>query len=428
MITAEEKETLDGLKKAALSEYGRFAGRRPQSSLAAINEAGALRVEEIGFPHRTDEMFTYVNTIPVSGAFFAAKESTRAKEARNYALPEELGSSVVTVTNGNLDGERTDVSALGRAVAVKSLAVAVAEDCIIDNLIASATDEKDIFGAMNSAFTIGGASIVIEKGKTLKTPLLIVIDGAGAGSIAPRVMVDVGAHAEATLIFLHTGAGPVNGLTDINVGQGANVTIYQYHEGDTPEAWFNKVNVTQEKDSRVSFTGITIGGKLTRSNYNWRLTEPGASVSFANLAVTDGDEVAHHYARFYHEAPNCKSDIVWRNIADGKSVVSTDGTVIVNKGATGTDSDQQMKNLTLSSEAMANAKPNLMIYNDDVKCSHGNTVGQVDENQLLYFVSRGISKEKARAMLTQSFANVVTGRISYPPIAEIIRTDLAVRL
>ena len=427
MITAREAKTLAEKKEETVKAWQKFAANNNDSPFSAINMAGVARVEALGFPHRTHEIFSYVNTKDISGSYFAPNGVGEKKQDATGSNAQ-LQQSVVTITSGDFDETATDISAHYGAVAVTSLNEAVNDPEVEKRIKKTVSDEEDVFAAMNSAFLAGGAHVIVKEGKTLNTPLLISILADVTAKLLPRVLIDIGENSSATIIVRTHGAGVANSMIDILARQGSATTLYHYHEGVDDVATFAKYNVTQQKDSSINYIGVTTGGSLSRTSYDWRLQESGAVVSFANLTLTDGKQAAHHYARFYHESPDCKSDVVWRNIIGGESLVSVDGTVIVEKGAMRTDSDQQMKNLMLTGEAKANSKPNLMIFNDDVKCSHGDTVGQVNDAELLYLRSRGIEKSQARAILTRSFANSITEKITYSPLADEIALEITARL
>ena len=427
MISAREAKTLAEKKEEAVKAWQKFATKNNDSPFSAINKAGVARVEALGFPHRTHESFTYVDTKDISGSYFAPNGAEENKQSSTDHAAQ-LQQSVVTITGGDLDETTTDISAHYGAVSVTQLAQAVNDPELEKYIEKTVTGEEDVFAAINSAFLAGGAHVSIKAGEALKKPLLISIHANSAAKLSPRVMLDIGANSSATIIVRTHGAGVANSMIDILARQGSDTTLYCYSEGVSGDATFAKYSVTQQKDSFINFIGFTAGGSLSRASFDWRLKESGSQVSFANLTLTDGDQKVHHYARFYHEAPDCKSNIAWRNIAGGESQVSVDGTVVVEKGAMRTDSDQQIKNLMLTGEAKANSKPNLMIFNDDVKCSHGDTVGQVNDAELLYLRSRGIEKSQARAILTRSFANAITEKIAYLPLADEIALEITARL
>ena len=427
MIKEREAKVLATQKGEALEAWQTFAEKNQESPFLAINKAGAERIEVLGFPHSTHEIFSYVNTKDISGSYFAPNGGEKNDQSAT-SPGAQLQQSVVTITSGGFDETTTDISAHYGAVAATPLSEAANDPEVEKRIKKTVSSEEDVFAAMNSAFLAGGAYVTIKDGKTLKTPLLISILADGSAKLSPRVMVDIGENSSATIIVRTQGAVVANSMIDILARQGSDTTLYHYHEGVGDVVTFAKYNVTQLKDSSIDYIGVTTGGSLSRTSYDWRLQQSGAVVSFANLTLTDGKQAAHHYARFYHEAPDCKSDVIWRNIIGGESLVSVDGTVIVEKGAMRTDSDQQMKNLMLTGEAKANSKPNLMIFNDDVKCSHGDTVGQVNDAELLYLRSRGIEKSQARAILTRSFANSITEKITYSPLADEVALEITARL
>ena len=165
-----------------------------------------------------------------------------------------------------------------------------------------------------------------------------------------------------------------------------------------------------------------------RHHYDARLKAPGAELSLNAVSVLGGQEQVHQFVRIHHEAPHCTSHQLFKNIVDGKSRTSVDGTVIVCSGAQLTYSDQLINNLMLSDEAHADNKPNLMIFADDVKCTHGATVGQVSPDQMFYLKTRGLSEKTAKELLTKSFAASVIDTVRFPAVAAELKKSLLKKL
>jgi Fe-S cluster assembly protein SufD len=247
----------------------------------------------------------------------------------------------------------------------------------------------------------------------------------------PRVLIRVGANAEMQLIVKYAGLSGnyfVNSVQDILLGENASLTYTQV-QNDHADAWHcSKTRAALKRDSRFLATNASFGCKLARHHYDLFIKEPGAELELNGLSVLDDEEQVHNFIRIHHEAPHCNSRQQFRNIVSGNSRSSIDGTVIVNQGAQLTNSDQLINNLMLSDGAHADTKPNLMIFADDVKCTHGATVGQIEEEQMFYLKTRGLSADVAKALLTKSFAESIIQMIHFPAVVEDLGNSLLRKL
>ena len=212
----------------------------------------------------------------------------------------------------------------------------------------------------------------------------------------------------------------VNAVNDFIVKNGAGITFSQVQK-DNPESWHcSKTRVQLHRDARFFGRNGSSGNRLARHHYEVRLKEEGAELHLSGASVLVNQEQVHNFIRIHHEAPHCNSNQLFKNVINDKGRSSFDGTVIVDKGAQLTNSDQLINNLMLSDEAHADNKPNLMIFADDVKCTHGTTVGQIDEDQLFYLKTRGLSQELAKSLLTTSFVASLIQTVPFPDVV----TDL----
>ena len=167
---------------------------------------------------------------------------------------------------------------------------------------------------------------------------------------------------------------------------------------------------------------------MTRHHYDVRLKEEGSELRLNGVSVLDGKEQVHNFIRIHHEAPQCVSHQYFKNVINDHARSSFDGTVIVNEGAQLTNSDQLINNLMLSNDSHADNKPNLMIFADDVKCTHGATIGQIDEEQWFYLQTRGLSAKVAKELLTRSFAKSIIETIEFPEVVKDLNCTLLKKL
>ncbi len=413
-----------------------MSGNRPPDALAPLNEAALKHFELLKFPHRKHEMYTFVNTKDLVATAFAltAEGSVTEDFIKSHVFPE-CESSYLVFVDGVLKGDLSDFSAIESAIAIVPIEEAVGQADIKEHLVDTIEKENDVFASINSAFLGEGTLIDVSAKKQVTSPLQIlhVSTGTPSGKVTshPRVLVRLGEMAELKMIVKYVGVQGnyfVNSVMDLLVGEQAGVTFAQVQE-DATDAWhFSKTRVLQGRNSRVKAVNAFFGNKLTRHHFEAHLKDVGAELTLNNVSVLNEQEQAHHFVRIHHESPHTRSGQKFKNIVNDKSRSSVDGTVIVNQGAQQTFSDQLINNLMLSDDAHADNKPNLMIFADDVKCTHGATVGQLDENQLFYLKTRGLSEKVAKELLTKSFAESIIQTIDFPGVVQYLENTLLKKL
>ncbi len=381
-------------------------------------------------------MYTFVNTHELAGTVFELVGESPADtgwvQSKIYPACQ---NSVLVFVNGAFQENLSDLSALGDSFKIQCLSEAVADDEIKQTLLNSLAEENDVFAALNGAFVHHGALIDIPAKAALECPvqLLYVSTGTASGAVTshPRLVVRLGETAELKMIVTYAGAKEnyfINAVNDFIVKDGAGVTYTQVQK-DHAQSWHcSKTRVRLHRDARFFGRNASSGSRLTRHHYEVRLKEEGAELSLNGASVLINQEQVHNFIRIHHEAPHCTSHQLFKNVINDKGRSSFDGTVIVDKGAQLTHSDQLINNLMLSNEAHADYKPNLMIFADDVKCTHGATVGQIDEDQLFYLKTRGLSQERAESLLTTSFVDSLIQTIPFPDVVADLNEILLKKL
>ena len=271
--------------------------------------------------------------------------------------------------------------------------------------------------ALNSATAADGLSLCIADQVRLDKPLYVLHIGKAneAGKTAAmRHGLMLGEFAEATLIEHFIGLDEEPGLTSVvnysHLKQGSSLKHYRIQQESLKQFHVGRLDIRQARDSSYVLHSVELGCALSRADIVVRLEGSGAACELNGLFVSSGRQHVDHHTRVDHVAPHCSSRENYRSVLDGRSRAVFNGKIVVHKGAIKTDSAQSNANLLLSKNAEIDTKPELEIYNDDVKCAHGATVGQLDENQLFYLKSRGLSEEEARQVLTFAFADeVLTG-------------------
>jgi len=264
--------------------------------------------------------------------------------------------------------------------------------------------------AANTAFASDGLCACIGDGVQLDKPLYVIHVGNSTAHVLNGLML--GRNAEATLIehFVGTGsdqAGLSNIATYLRLGENADLKHYRLQLESDKQFHIGRVEVKQARDSRYTLHAVELGANLSRADIVVDLAEPGAACELHGLFVASGRQHIDHHTRIDHSAPHCRSRENYRTVLDGRAHAVFNGKIVVAEGAVKTDSAQSNGNLLLSKNAAIDTKPELEIYNDDVKCAHGVTVGQLDEDQLFYLKSRGLSEDEARQLLTFAFADEI---------------------
>jgi Fe-S cluster assembly protein SufD len=409
------------------------AGKEP---LISVKEASIKRFGELGFPKRKHEMFTYAQTRELVETQFS---TSQAPSLAGFAEPLKghilagCERSVIVMVDGYFSPALSNIAGVSDHIVVTTLGEAAKNGRILAMLEKSAAVETDVFSALNGAFFRDGVAIRVKPGAKLSAPLQVVALSSGAKDSQvvshPRIFVDARESSEASVIVKYAGFGGayfVNAREDVVVGDGAALG-YCVIQADGPESWnMTKLAVGLGANGRFNHTMALNGCRLARRNIEARLKGDGAKIEISGASALAGKEQSHIYARVYHEARDCESSQLFRNVVTGGSKASVDATVIVGDGASGSVSRQLVNALVLSGGARADAKPNLMIYNDDVKCSHGATTGGVNDDQLFYMTTRGVARRDAERSLVAAFLRSVTALMPTPASVEVAE-ELIVR-
>lgn len=305
---------------------------------------------------------------------------------------------------------------------------------LLEHRLGATTDlEQPGFNAFNTAFMRDGAYICLGDGAVLEQPvhLLFVSTGTDASLRPVRNMIVAGPNSSATVIESYVALGDTAGLTsavtEISLEAGAHIEHYKLEEESTSASHIAGIYVTQDRDSRFDSHNIALGGQLVRNDLQVALNGPGAATTLNGLTVTRGRQHVDNHTRVDHNEPQARSDEWYRGIVDERSRAVFNGRIVVHPDAQQTVSHQHNHNLLLSGDAEVDAKPQLEIHADDVQCTHGCTVGQLDEEALFYFRSRGVDAATARNFLVYAFAADVLERIRIRPVRRMLERRLAGR-
>lgn len=293
--------------------------------------------------------------------------------------------------------------------------------------------EEPGFNALNTAFMRDGAYISLGDDAVLEQPvhLLFVSTGTDASLLPVRNLIVAGPHSRATVIESYVALGDAvsltSAVTEISLEAGAHIEHYKLEEESASASHVAGIYVTQDRDSRFDSHSITLGGQLVRNDLQVALNGPGAAATLNGLYVTRGRQHVDNHTRVDHNEAQARSDEWYRGVLDERSRAVFNGRIVVHPDAQQTVSHQNNHNLLLSRDAEVDAKPQLEIHADDVQCTHGCTVGQLDEEALFYLRSRGVNAITARSLLVYAFAVDVLERIRLRPVRQMLERRLAGR-
>lgn len=281
--------------------------------------------------------------------------------------------------------------------------------------------ERNGFAALNLAFA-DVKVLRIKKDTSVDEPIMLELDGSEGKAAFPHIVVVAEAGSKATIVetYESPGASFTNAAIQIFVEDNASLTHYRVQK-ESPEAFhYGVTEVTVGRGSSYDSTNINLGGALSRHDIDVKFTAEGGEAWVDGLYMLNGTQHHDTHSIIDHQVPNCLSHQTYKGVLNDKSRAVFNGKVFVRENARGTDAQQQNKNLLLSNDARVDTKPQLEIFNDDVKCSHGATVGQLEEEELFYLLTRGLPEVLARNLLTYGFVEQIINKIEI----DTIKSDL----
>ena len=406
--------------------------------LDPIRQAGLDRFLTAGFPSSKDEewRFTPLGTLPRTG-FVPARAPARpvTKDDLAVYLFGQADWPALVFVNGRFAPELSHLPATAAGVVTLPLARAlVSEPGLVEPHLGHHADPKATpFTALNAAFIQDGAFILIPAGVACTDPIqMVFVTTADAVDQVthPRNLVVVEQGARVSLVESYIGldnttASFTNAVTEVVVEAGAWVEHTRIQREAEAAYHIACTHVHQAAKSHYRSFTLAMGGQVSRHNLHTRLNAPETEVLLYGLSIAHRDQLVDNHTAIYHDQPNCRSWEVYKAILDDRSRGVFNGKVFVTPEAQKTDAKQTSRTLLLSEHARVNSKPQLEIFADDVKCTHGATVGYLDPMPQFYFQSRGIPADRAQRLLTYAFAAEVMGEVTVAPVREAL--DLVVR-
>jgi Fe-S cluster assembly protein SufD len=399
--------------------------------LEALRRGAMERFARSGFPAARDEEWRFTPIGPIAQGSWRPAAGMPGEVTREQLAPFVFGHAdwtTLVFVNGVYSETLSSVGALPAGARVASLADALRGDGVLleRHLAKHAPVDGSPFTALNTAFLGEGGVVQIGAGVDLASPvhLLFVTTAGAGGSVAhPRNLIVVERGARASVIESYVTLAPgqsywTNPVTEVAVGAGAWVEHTRIQRESESAYHVGLTHVDQQRDSHYRSFSLAMGGALARHNLHVRLNDENIETLMYGLYLTRGEQVADNHTAIYHDQPNCRSWEVYKGILDGRSRGVFNGKVFVKPEAQKTDAKQTNRNLLLSDAARVNTKPQLEIFADDVKCTHGATVGRLDDTARFYARSRGIPAAAAERLLTYAFAAEVVDEVALAPVRE----------
>ncbi len=427
------------LKEKILSSYVAFEnGIDINSDIHEIRTEALENFEKLGFPTKKleDWKYTSLNAVLKNdfSIFLNKENSVQFADVKNYFI-HDIDTFKVVFIDGKYSSFLSDVTHDGKDICLLSSALSKSKySSVIENYF-NKVAKQDNLTSLNTAFANEGAYIYIPKNVEVEKPIQIInfTTGSEAATIVqPRNLIVVEENAHVQIIERHqsltSNAVLSNVVTEIFAGRNATVDYYKIQNDEVNASLVDNTFIDQKSNSVVSMHTFSFGGNITRNNLNFYQNGEHIDSILKGISIIEGKQHVDHHTLVHHIEPNCESHQDYKGIFNDRSTGVFNGKVIVNKEAQKTNAYQQNNNVLISDKATINAKPQLEIFADDVKCSHGCTIGQLDNDALFYMQQRGIPIKEGKALLMYAFANTVLESVKIPEVKSRITKLIADKL
>ena len=420
-------------------QYYAYRSELPGAAwISELRDSALESFKQRGFPTVRDEAWRYTDVRPITKNYFSVSRASDSDHSAIQSFEEfmlkDFSGFTIKVLNG-LVLEIPEELVQMEGVMIQSLS-----DCmqhspeILEPFLKSAkADNLDGFAELNRAFLENGLLISLDEEVELEQPLEILNLSSGDQiAILPRFLVNMNRGAKAKIVERYVSAGDdqtfTNGVSEISLSQDSELDYYVVQTSGDKASQVGYINADLDEGSRFSCRTITLGGRIVRNNLQVKLAGEQAHCDMLGLYNLSGRQHVDNYTTMVHAAANCTSKELYKGVLDNRSRGVFHGRIKVEQDAQKTDAEQSNNTLILSRDAEIDTKPQLEIYADDVKCSHGATIGQIDNNSLFYLRSRGIEEQEARSLLTYAFVNEVLESVDIAPLHQTLEQALMQQL
>jgi len=425
---------------AYLSRFEQLLGRRGSTDpawLTSVRRAAFDSFTRLGFPTTRDEEWRFTNVAPIAdGAFAEAADAPVTKAQLAPLLVKQLSATRLVFVNGRFSPVLSSSLALPRGAQVTSIAAMLASDPgLVDPYFTRcAPFDRHAFTALNTALTEDGAFVYIPTGAVVQDPIHVLYFTTSTTPVVthPRTIVVVGDDSQVKIV--ETYAGPAaetyftNAVTEIVGGEHSLIEHYRVQRESFSAHHVSSTHIYLERAAVFSQQNVVLGGGIVRNDIGAVLDAEGIECTVNGLYLGNGRRLIDNHTAIVHARPHCVSHEIYRGMLDDHARGVFNGKIFVRPDAQKTDAKQTNQVLLLSDHATINTKPQLEIFADDVRCTHGATVGQLDEEALFYLRARGIGQAQARAMLIHAFASDIIDRVTIEPLREALESALLEQL
>ena len=433
------------LKEKLLSSFMAFEEQIDvNSDLHEVRTSAIKNFENKGFPTKKEEAWKYTSLNSVLkndfSVFPKSENNIEFADVKKYFL-HEIDTYKVVFIDGVFSSFLSSTTHDGIDVCLMSSALNKPKyKMVIDNYFNKIANLDESLTSLNTAFANEGAYINIPKSKVVDKPIEIMYFSTGSEAallVQPRNLIVVGENSHVQIIERHqslnesrmeSGPGLTNSVTEIFAQKRAIVDYYKIQNDNLEANLIDNTYVSQKQETNVSVNTFSFGGNLTRNNLNFYHFGERIVSNLNGITIIGDKQHVDHYTLVQHSTPNCESHQDYKGIFSDRSTGVFNGKIYVEREAQKTNAFQKSNNILLSDKATINAKPQLEIFADDVKCSHGCTIGQLDETAMFYMQQRGIPKKEAKALLMYAFSNAVIESIKIPELKQRITKIIATRL
>jgi Fe-S cluster assembly protein SufD len=401
--------------------------------LTTLRERALAGFERLGFPTTKLEEWRFTSVTPISEKTFALAVDGVADAELAGSLSAD--AAVAVCVNGRFAPTLSTLDRLPKGIEVMSLEAALSSNpALIEPYLARlAPSETQAFTALNTAFLRDGIVISVAPHAIVETPIEVVFASVAEGKPTvshPRLLVVAGEASQARILERYVGRGVTfsNAVTEVWLGASAVIDHYKVQEESAEAFHIAGMYLHGARNGTFSSHSIAFGGSLVRNDVVAVLDGEGIDCTLNGLYVGRGAQLIDNHTTIDHAQPHCGSHEVYKGILGDRSRAVFNGKIVVRPDAQKTDAKQTNKALLLSDDAQINTKPELEIFANDVKCTHGAAIGQLDDDAIFYLRSRGLGYDEARALLIHAFAEDILNRIKIAPLREHLEAALAARL
>ena len=427
------------LKDKLLSSYLTFQENTSfDNSILDIKDQAIKVFETEGFPSKKDENWKYTSLNSVTKPDYSlvshADDAIEFKDVKQYFL-NDIDTFKIVFIDGVYSSYLSETTHDGVDVCLLSSALTKPKFKQVIDVYFNKIAKKESLTALNTAFAKEGAYIYVPKSRAVNKPIQIVHLSTGSEAnlmLQPRNLIVAEENAEVQVIERHqslsSNAVFTNSVTEIYAGKHARVDYYKIQNDKENASLIDNTHIDQQESSEVSVHTFSFGGKLTRNNLNYYQNGEHINSILKGVTIIEDKQHVDHNTLVHHRQPNCESHQDYKGIFDDRATGVFNGKVVVDDIAQKINAYQSNNNILVSDKASINSKPQLEIFADDVRCSHGCTIGQLDEEALFYMRTRGIAKKEARALLMYAFANTVLESVKIPELKRRINKLIAKKI